>query len=158
MAELMGNKAIEDAAIKWIGELERAPGRLAEATRYAGSAGDVESPPRVSSRSRPRVGRVEAMISGWRRTRSRHDYGHKLAGLPPGRRAVRLRQASGVAPQHRVRSGAIPEPTGSQRSSRHGMESAIGLALDASGLISGGCPRVSWNLRCGPISSRYTVK
>jgi len=47
VAELTGNKAIEDAAIKWVVELERAAGRLAEDTRYTGSAGDVESPPRV---------------------------------------------------------------------------------------------------------------
>ena len=33
MAELTGNKAIEDAAIKWVIELERAAGRLAEDTR-----------------------------------------------------------------------------------------------------------------------------
>jgi hypothetical protein len=47
VAALTGNKAIEDTAIKWVIELERAAGRLAEDTRYAGSAGDVESPPRV---------------------------------------------------------------------------------------------------------------
>ncbi|MGH3672985.1 MAG: protein NO VEIN domain-containing protein [Pseudonocardiaceae bacterium] len=47
MGELTSNKAVEDAAIKWVVELERAAGRLAEDVRFQGSAGDVKSPPRV---------------------------------------------------------------------------------------------------------------
>lgn len=47
MGELTTNKAIEDAAIKWVVEQERAAGRLAEDTRFQRSAGDIESPPRV---------------------------------------------------------------------------------------------------------------
>jgi len=43
VAELTGNKAIEDAAIKGIVELERAAGRLAEDTRR-GARGVFGSP------------------------------------------------------------------------------------------------------------------
>ena len=47
MAELTGNRATEDAAIRWVVELERAAGRNAVDARYTGSPGDLESPPRV---------------------------------------------------------------------------------------------------------------
>lgn len=47
MAELRGNKAVEDAAVAWVVELERDAGREARDVRYTGSDGDVESPPRV---------------------------------------------------------------------------------------------------------------
>ena len=47
MAELVGNKAIEDAAVKWVMDLERAVGRQPHDTRYKGAAADIESPPRV---------------------------------------------------------------------------------------------------------------
>lgn len=47
MAELVGNKAIEDAAVKWVLELERAAGRQPQDTRHKGAAADIESPPRV---------------------------------------------------------------------------------------------------------------
>ena len=47
MRELIGNKSIEDAAVAWVIERERAAGREACDTRYARSPADVESPPRV---------------------------------------------------------------------------------------------------------------
>jgi len=47
MAELRGNKAIEDAAIAWVLELERAAGRAPRDTRYRGAPADIESPPRL---------------------------------------------------------------------------------------------------------------
>lgn len=47
MAELRGNKAIEDAAIAWVMELERAAGRQPRDTRYRGAPADIESPPRL---------------------------------------------------------------------------------------------------------------
>jgi Domain of unknown function (DUF3883) len=47
MAELVGNKAIEDAAVKWVMELERAAGRQPQDTRHKGAAADIQSPPRV---------------------------------------------------------------------------------------------------------------
>lgn len=47
MTELVGNKAIEDAAVKWVMELERAIGRQPQDTRNKGAAADIESPPRV---------------------------------------------------------------------------------------------------------------
>jgi hypothetical protein len=47
IAELRGNKAIEDAAIAWVIGLERAAGREARDTRYRGAPGDVESDERV---------------------------------------------------------------------------------------------------------------
>ena len=46
MPELIGNKLIEDAAVDWVLELERAAGREPRDTRYARSAADIESPPR----------------------------------------------------------------------------------------------------------------
>jgi hypothetical protein len=47
VAELIGNKAIENAAIVWVIELERAAGRNPRDTRYSGAPADIESPPRV---------------------------------------------------------------------------------------------------------------
>jgi hypothetical protein len=45
--ELSGNKAIEDAAVAWVIERERASGRDARDARYTGSPADIESPPRL---------------------------------------------------------------------------------------------------------------
>lgn len=47
MAELRGNKAIENAAIAWVMELERAAGRTPQDTRYRGAPADIDSPPRL---------------------------------------------------------------------------------------------------------------
>ena len=47
MAGLSGNKAIEDAAIKWVMGVERAAGRKPRDTRYGGAAADIESTPRL---------------------------------------------------------------------------------------------------------------
>lgn len=47
VAELAGNKAIEDAAIEWVIGLERAAGRQPRDTRHAGAPADIESPPRL---------------------------------------------------------------------------------------------------------------
>lgn len=47
MAELSGNKAIEDAAIEWVMGLERDAGRRPRDTRYEGAPADIESPPRI---------------------------------------------------------------------------------------------------------------
>lgn len=47
MTELVGNKAIEDAAVKWVMELESAAGRQPQDTRYKRTAAGIESPPRV---------------------------------------------------------------------------------------------------------------
>jgi hypothetical protein len=47
MAELAGNKALEDAAIEWVIELERRAGREPRDTRRTGGVADIESPPRV---------------------------------------------------------------------------------------------------------------
>jgi uncharacterized protein DUF3883 len=44
---LVGNKAIEDAAIAWVMELERAAGRDPRDTRHQGAPADIESPPRL---------------------------------------------------------------------------------------------------------------
>ncbi|MDA8040455.1 MAG: DUF3883 domain-containing protein [Actinomycetota bacterium] len=44
--ELTSNKAIEDAAIRWVIELESAAGRRARDVRYVGAAVDIESLPR----------------------------------------------------------------------------------------------------------------
>ena len=44
VAELTGNKAIEDAAIKGVVELERAAGRLAEDTRRGCAWGSLARP------------------------------------------------------------------------------------------------------------------
>jgi hypothetical protein len=45
--ELKGNKAIEQAAIDWVIELERAEGRDAVDTRYRGAPADIESRDRI---------------------------------------------------------------------------------------------------------------
>jgi hypothetical protein len=45
--ELRGNKAIEDAAIAWVMELECAAGRQPTDTRYRGAPADISSPPRL---------------------------------------------------------------------------------------------------------------
>ncbi len=46
--ELRGNKAVEDAAIEWVMDLERRAGRTPRDTRHdARSPADVVSPPRV---------------------------------------------------------------------------------------------------------------
>jgi hypothetical protein len=47
MTPLVGNKAIEGAAIAWVMELERAAGRDPRDTRHKGAPADIESPPRV---------------------------------------------------------------------------------------------------------------
>ena len=47
VSELRGNKAIEDAAIAWVMELERAAGRQPVDTRHRGAPADIESPPRL---------------------------------------------------------------------------------------------------------------
>jgi Domain of unknown function (DUF3883) len=47
VAELVGNKAIEDAAIAWVIQLETAAGRRPQDTRYRGAPADIESPPRL---------------------------------------------------------------------------------------------------------------
>jgi hypothetical protein len=47
VVELVGNRAVEDAAIAWVIELERAAGKEPRDTRYAGAAGDIESSGRV---------------------------------------------------------------------------------------------------------------
>lgn len=44
---LWGNNQIEDAAIKWVIELEQSAGRSAVDSRYQSAAGDIVSPPRV---------------------------------------------------------------------------------------------------------------
>ncbi|MGH3720169.1 MAG: protein NO VEIN domain-containing protein [Pseudonocardiaceae bacterium] len=45
--ELVGNKAIEDAAITWVIEIEKLAGRQDQDVRYKRSGGDVDSPPRL---------------------------------------------------------------------------------------------------------------
>jgi Protein NO VEIN, C-terminal len=48
MVPLTTNKAVEDAAIAWVIQLERAAGREPRDTRYvATSPADIESPPRL---------------------------------------------------------------------------------------------------------------
>jgi hypothetical protein len=47
VAEIRGGKAIENAAIAWVMELERAVVRTPRDTRHAGAPADIESPPRV---------------------------------------------------------------------------------------------------------------
>jgi Protein NO VEIN, C-terminal len=47
MVELVGNKAIEEAALAWVMELERAAGRTPRDTRFAGAPADIESLPRL---------------------------------------------------------------------------------------------------------------
>ena len=44
---IRGNKAIEDAAISWVMELERRAGREPTDTRYRGAPADISSPPRL---------------------------------------------------------------------------------------------------------------
>lgn len=44
---LQTNKAIEDATIGWVIEVERQAGRHATDSRYSGSVADVVSPPRT---------------------------------------------------------------------------------------------------------------
>ncbi len=46
-APLVGNKAVEDAAIAYVLDLERAAGRDPADTRYRGAPADIESPPRL---------------------------------------------------------------------------------------------------------------
>lgn len=45
--EIRGNKAIEDAAISWVMDLERRAGREPSDTRYRGAPADISSPPRL---------------------------------------------------------------------------------------------------------------
>lgn len=47
MAELVGNKAIESAAIEWVMTLERMAGREPRDARYERGPADIGSPPRV---------------------------------------------------------------------------------------------------------------
>jgi len=47
MAEIIGNKAIESAALEWVLDLERAAGRQPVDARFTGAPGDIASPPRV---------------------------------------------------------------------------------------------------------------
>jgi Domain of unknown function (DUF3883) len=47
VAQLTSNKAVEDAAIAWVMELELAAGRQPRDTRYTGGPADIESPPRL---------------------------------------------------------------------------------------------------------------
>ena len=47
MPENVSNRAVEDAAILWVMELERIAGRTPVDTRYRGAPADVESPPRL---------------------------------------------------------------------------------------------------------------
>lgn len=47
MAEILGNKATEDAAIAWVMGLEHAAGRNPQDTRYRGAPTDIASPPRL---------------------------------------------------------------------------------------------------------------
>ena len=47
MSELVGNKAVEDAAIAWVMEIERGAGRNPHDTRHRGAPADIESPPRL---------------------------------------------------------------------------------------------------------------
>jgi hypothetical protein len=48
LSEIRGNKAVENAAVAWVIELERAAGRHPVDTRHIATApGDIESPPRT---------------------------------------------------------------------------------------------------------------
>jgi len=47
MAEIIGNKAVEAAAIAWVMDLERNAGREPVDTRFAGAKADLVSPPRI---------------------------------------------------------------------------------------------------------------
>ncbi len=46
-APLVGNRAVENAAIEFVMQYERTRGRDAIDTRHAGAAGDLASPERV---------------------------------------------------------------------------------------------------------------
>jgi hypothetical protein len=45
--ELLGNRAIEEAAVAWVMQLELAAGREPRDTRHRGAPADIESPPRL---------------------------------------------------------------------------------------------------------------
>jgi Domain of unknown function (DUF3883) len=47
VAQLTSNKAVEEAAIAWVLEIERASGRSPVDSRYRGAPADIESPPRL---------------------------------------------------------------------------------------------------------------
>jgi hypothetical protein len=47
VAELLTNSGVENAAIQWVMSIEREAGRQPRDVRYARSAGDIESPPRL---------------------------------------------------------------------------------------------------------------
>ena len=47
MPRLVGNRAIENAAVAWVMELERRAGRQPQDSRYRGATADIESAPRV---------------------------------------------------------------------------------------------------------------
>lgn len=47
MADLVGNRAVEDAAVNWVVALERAAGREPRDVRHSRSPVDIESPPRI---------------------------------------------------------------------------------------------------------------
>lgn len=47
MAEITGNRVVEDASIEWVIQHEKAAGRNAENVRGKGHAGDISSPPRT---------------------------------------------------------------------------------------------------------------
>jgi len=47
MVEIRGNRAIENAAIKWVLEREHAAGREPKDMRGKGAPADIESPPRM---------------------------------------------------------------------------------------------------------------
>jgi hypothetical protein len=47
LPELQGNKAIENAAVDWVMQLERRAGRTPQDTRYSRGPADLSSPPRL---------------------------------------------------------------------------------------------------------------
>lgn len=47
MSQIVGNKAIENEAIRWVMEQERVVGREPVDTRHTGAPADIESPPRL---------------------------------------------------------------------------------------------------------------
>lgn len=63
MPELIGNKAIEQAAIEFVIEVERKAGREAKDTRYRGAPADIESPPRIIEVEA--VGKESVRKDGW---------------------------------------------------------------------------------------------
>ena len=85
MGGIVGNRAIESAAIQWIIKLEGAAGRAALDTRGGGGVADITSPPRTievvenTARGDPAEFRL-AMIGGQRlaallrRRRERHYF------------------------------------------------------------------------------------